>query len=350
VTGGGWGQDPFGGSPFGDQPMGGGPPSRAPSPMFTPPPVYTAPPPHRPQSRGANVLATLSVVFAFVFAPAGAVLGHLGLRQIARTGERGHTRAIIGIALSYTIIVISVVALVVWTATGTDSNQPGPGRTGAGSKLEGLLLSVEEVKAILNDGTNAVPVPNLTAQPSSAALTPSPGTQGSVDPADCAPVMIAASQDGYRDTGYRSVDSVTMSQPGPQGEQSVTQSVLEFPDSATAQRALSSILKTIQTCSEQQQPGQEGMSDDFHFTEPQGGKSEDWEIVHPDLENPGVSDGSTFDATSLRTVPGATGGAFYGVERSLGFKGNTVVDVSVRGLNIIFEGTDILTKIMGRMQ
>jgi hypothetical protein len=296
------------------------------------------------------VLATLSVAFAFVFAPAGAVLGHLGLRQIARTGERGHTRAIIGIALSYTIIVLSVVALVVWTATGTDSNQPGPGRAGAGSKIEGLLLSVEEVKAILNGGTNAVPVPNLTAQPSSAALVPSPGTQGSMDPADCAPVMIAASQDGYRDSGYRAVHSVTMSQPGPQGEQSVTQSVLEFPNAATAQRALLSILKTIQTCSGRGQPGQEGMLDDFRFTEPGGGAPEDWEIVHPDLENPGVSDSSKFDVTSLRTVPGATGGAFYGVERSLGFKGNAIVDVSVRGLNIIFEGSEILTKIMGNFR
>jgi hypothetical protein len=76
----------------------------------------------------------------------------------------------------------------------------------------------------------------------------------------------------------------------------------------------------------------------------------DWEIVHPDLENPGVSDNSTFDVDSLRTVPGATGGAFYGVKRSFGFKGNAIVDVSVRGLNILFESSDILAKIMGNFR
>ena len=36
-------------------------------------------------SQTVNTLATLSLVFAFVFAPAGAILGHLGLAQIRRT-------------------------------------------------------------------------------------------------------------------------------------------------------------------------------------------------------------------------------------------------------------------------
>ena len=45
------------------------------------------PAPMRPRDE-ANVLATLSVVFAFVFAPAGAILGHLALSQIRHTGQR----------------------------------------------------------------------------------------------------------------------------------------------------------------------------------------------------------------------------------------------------------------------
>ena len=73
------------------------------------PPVISAPPP--PPRQKANTFATLSVVFAFLFAPAGAVLGHLGLAQIRRTGQRGHDRALIGLTLSYAFILIAVAAL-----------------------------------------------------------------------------------------------------------------------------------------------------------------------------------------------------------------------------------------------
>src|SRR5690349_21893248 len=72
------------------------------------PPVISAPPPPRRQT---NTFATLSVVFAFLFAPVGAVLGHLGLSQIRRTGQRGNDRALVGLTLSYAFIVIAVVAV-----------------------------------------------------------------------------------------------------------------------------------------------------------------------------------------------------------------------------------------------
>jgi len=110
-----FGPNPYGGNPFGGAPFGGVPPG---------PPVYTAPPPHRPR---ANTLATLSVVFAFLFAPAGALLGHLGLAQIRRSGERGRDRAIVGLMLSYAVITLTVVALIAW-ATQANSN---PIRTAA---------------------------------------------------------------------------------------------------------------------------------------------------------------------------------------------------------------------------
>ncbi|MBS9533707.1 DUF4190 domain-containing protein [Mycobacterium sp. M1] len=57
-------------------------------------------------------------MFAFVFAPVGAVLGHLALHQIQRTGEQGRERAIIGLAVSYAITTILVIALVVWLVLG----------------------------------------------------------------------------------------------------------------------------------------------------------------------------------------------------------------------------------------
>ncbi|ETB52838.1 hypothetical protein O976_08135, partial [Mycobacterium avium subsp. paratuberculosis 10-8425] len=63
-------------------------------------------------------MATLSLVFAFLFAPAGAVLGHLGLAQIRRTGELGRDRALVGVTLSYVFILLAVVALAGWATLG----------------------------------------------------------------------------------------------------------------------------------------------------------------------------------------------------------------------------------------
>ncbi|VBA45828.1 hypothetical protein LAUMK13_05541 [Mycobacterium innocens] len=58
-----FGHDPFGGAPFGSAPAG--------------PPVFTVPPTPTAHRLRVNMFAKLSVVFAFVFAPAGAILGHL---------------------------------------------------------------------------------------------------------------------------------------------------------------------------------------------------------------------------------------------------------------------------------
>jgi hypothetical protein len=63
-----FGGDPFGGNQFSGNPFGGN--------QFGAPPVISAPPPSQHPERN-NVLATLSVVFAFIFAPAGAVMGRI---------------------------------------------------------------------------------------------------------------------------------------------------------------------------------------------------------------------------------------------------------------------------------
>lgn len=67
-----------------------------------------------PRSGEVNTLATLSVVFAFVFAPAGVILGHLALSQIKHRSQPGRRRAVLGLTLSYALIVLAVVALLVW--------------------------------------------------------------------------------------------------------------------------------------------------------------------------------------------------------------------------------------------
>jgi hypothetical protein len=138
--------NPFGPNPFEGNPFGAGPPG----PPFAPPPAPPVPPRHE-----ANTLATLSVVFAFVFAPAGAILGHLGLSQIRRTGERGRDRALVGLTLSYVFIAAAVVALAVTavppstTTTRTTTTTTPP--TVAPADVDGLLPSLDDVKNFAGD-------------------------------------------------------------------------------------------------------------------------------------------------------------------------------------------------------
>lgn len=92
-------------------------PEYAAAQSFPPPEGYrhfAAPAP----SGEVNTLATLSVVFAFVLAPVGAVLGHLALSQIKHRPQPGRTRAILGLTFSYVLIVLAVVALLVWLLLG----------------------------------------------------------------------------------------------------------------------------------------------------------------------------------------------------------------------------------------
>jgi hypothetical protein len=134
MTHGGYGggsSDPFGGDPFGGTPSTGsgypaGAPGHGPSSSG-----YAGGPGHPGGGLGAsppspqgevNTLATLSVVFAVVFAPVGAVLGHLALHQIKQRNERGRERAIIGLTLSYVVIVAAIIALMLWLLLGNDSD------------------------------------------------------------------------------------------------------------------------------------------------------------------------------------------------------------------------------------
>ncbi|MEE6176223.1 sensor domain-containing protein [Mycobacterium sp. 050134] len=119
-------QDPYGGPlpPYTYDPLGR-PPPPPPPPVFHPPP----PPPSPPPRPSVNPFATLSVVFAFVFPPVGAILGHLGLAQIRRTGELGRDRAVVGLVLSYALVASTVVALAAWVAFAALA--PTPSRTAA---------------------------------------------------------------------------------------------------------------------------------------------------------------------------------------------------------------------------
>jgi hypothetical protein len=167
-----FGGDPFGRPPFGQEPQFGRPPfgQGPPAPPFGQPPFVTVAPGPRPRPP-VNTLATLSVVFAFVFAPAGAILGHLGLSQIRRTGQRGRDRALVAVTLSYVLITVTVVVLVVWATVGkttpgrvaappatqatadatTTTTTTTPPPTVAPADLQGLLARLDDVRDITGD-------------------------------------------------------------------------------------------------------------------------------------------------------------------------------------------------------
>ncbi|NLU80764.1 DUF4190 domain-containing protein [Micromonospora sp. HNM0581] len=65
---------------------------------------------------GTNVLAILSLVFAFVFAPAGIALGHLAKRQLRASGEDGEQLATWGLILSYIFTGLFLLACCGWLA------------------------------------------------------------------------------------------------------------------------------------------------------------------------------------------------------------------------------------------
>ncbi len=235
--------NPYGGNPFGGVPFGGMPPG---------PPVYTAPPPHRPRT---NTFATLSVVFAFLFAPAGAVLGHLGLAQIRRSGERGRDRAIVGLMLSYAVITLTVVALIAW-ATQSESN-PVRTATPANSdstsaptphapivtpaSLPGLLPTLDDVKGFMDD-------PNLTAlQPS---FKPDRDTTGSstVDRPECWAVMGGGAPNTDMQTVVGYYEIVMVDNHDVPALKEAGQALMAFADTGAAQRQLANLLSIWRQC------------------------------------------------------------------------------------------------------
>jgi hypothetical protein len=54
-----------------------------------------------PAPRPTNTMAILSLVFAFFFWPLAIIFGHIGKRQIERTGEAGGGLATAGLIIGY---------------------------------------------------------------------------------------------------------------------------------------------------------------------------------------------------------------------------------------------------------
>jgi eukaryotic-like serine/threonine-protein kinase len=207
------------------------------------PPVISAPPP--PPRQETNTFATLSVVFAFVFAPVGAVLGHLGLSQIRRTGQRGHDRALIGLTLSYAFIVIAIVAVVAWAVVRTG---PGPPSTVASpparatspatpderlvkaAQLPQLLLSIDEVKQAVN-------------APALAEVEEGSGLSGdksiNVTPRECLSALFGGGASAYERSASRAAFTRALSGDGQSGMILLNETASTFESTAAATNLVS---------------------------------------------------------------------------------------------------------------
>lgn len=96
-----------------------------------PPPQGGYYPPPPPQGPPTNTLAIVSLVCAFVFAPAGLICGIIARRQIKQTGEGGDGLALAGIIISIIQLIIAVLAIIFFiifavVLTEAVSNLPTP--------------------------------------------------------------------------------------------------------------------------------------------------------------------------------------------------------------------------------
>jgi hypothetical protein len=194
----------------------------------------------------------LSLVYAFVFAPAGAVLGHLGLAQIRRTGQQGRQRALIGLTLSYVFIALTVVGLVVWaTLVATSSNQaatpttattaPPPPPTVAPNDLAQLLPGLADVRNITGDH-------NLAAGQTWDHVG-SHDREGRIDRAECLESIDPGAPYAYNVEAVFGYHASEFSDTrDPQNSMQVIVGVAAFRDAPAAQTQLTNLLSGWRQC------------------------------------------------------------------------------------------------------
>jgi hypothetical protein len=201
------------------------------------PPIIWAPTPARP----INVFATLSVVFAFLFAPLGAVFGHLGLSQIRRTGERGRERALIGLTLSYAVILVAAVVLVIWAVVGmrqerssTVATSPPATRSVSSAPEEPQVTAAQLPKILLSidDVKHAVNAPNLAKVDDTAAFI---GTAGyTVTPSNCLSAIFASTAEAYQHSPARGTFSRAITGDGQDGMVVLNETITTFDNRSAA--------------------------------------------------------------------------------------------------------------------
>ena len=289
---------------------------------------YGHPLPDPPQQ--TNTMATWSIVFAFLFAPLGAVLGHFALTDIRNFHQRGRNRAVLGLTLSYAVTVIALGALLVWAirpanpvpsiATGppsttlTPTTQPASPTTTATPRptspilgqasLPRMLLTLDEIKAITN-------TPNLAPVDYSGGGA-GPGRQGgtSEPTPPCFDVITAGMDTDYKGTGYTGLKGAHFIDPT--SATIVDEVVSSFPNAAAARRFIDHVAQNWGSCSGQT------------VTLPTPPGSPTVALIVGDVT--ATSDGALLQNTLA--------GKSFTQYRSLARKGNVVVDLGAMGLHL----------------
>lgn len=307
--------------------------------------------PQRRPSEDTTTLATLSVVFAFVLAPVGAVLGHLALADVRRRGQRGSDRALVGLTLSYVFMVIAVVVSVVWAVVGTN---PGVASTAAVSTAK--TTSASAVKP----STSAPPEPLVTAAGlQTLVLTPddvgdilkSPGmvvdktwtqTHGPLpgdrfDPAECTDAVFNGLTESYRGSGYRAIYGLDLGQQTPGFPHAVSEFVSTFENAAAARRFAVRAADRMHSCAGKQ------------MTYTHGGVSGIYTVGTP-VESGGVTTlRSTLDNVLDNGRPVDVHSVNASAVRALAAKANVVVDLAIIGRDLGDEATTMASRIVDKI-
>lgn len=323
------------------------PAGQGPQPWPSPPPLLQGQAPQPPEHM--NTLATLSVVFAFLLAPVGAVLGHFALRDIRRRGDRGRNRALVGLTLSYAFTLIIVVAVVLWTTLGDDHGAqstahsagsapagapkptsaapPEPSVTAAG--LQALVLTGEDVAALIK-APGMYPIKTWTQ---THELQPG----DSFDPPECTDAVFNGLTTAYRDSGYRAIYGVDLGQHTGGFPHGVSEFVSTFDNAAAAKSFVTSVVNHIGGCAGKQ------------LTYSHAGIAGVYTIGQPVQAGPVTSIRSTLGTVHDNGRSTDVGKQNTSALRAVAAKANVVVDVDVIGRDLGDDATAIASAILGHI-
>ena len=201
------------------------------------------------------------------------------------------------------------------TPTPPPAAAPAPASV-AESGLDGLLLTVEDVRDVMS-------APDLQVQQSYAQMPPS--TAGYV-PEDCVRAAYNTVEAGYRDTQFSAIRGVVMQEPDDaQLLHVVDQGVVTFPSADMAATYVSRTLEAWRRCA------------GTPFTAIRPEASEHWTFGEVS-ENGGVS-----------AIPKLADGSEWSCSHAISTRANVVVDVSACGFSITDQATTIATRIRDKI-
>lgn len=319
------------GYPYAPPPPGGYPPY---PPGLYPPAPYGYPQPPAPAPGRSQSLAILSIVFAFIFAPLGAVFGHLALGQIKRGLQRGRDLALIGLTLSYAFIVLTAAALAVWivtdansrdttVATSPDAVVPDPAHPetpsapGVSGDVSGVLLGVDELKSILG-------APGLTATDSNKDDSEG-STDAKAEPAECATAVAAGLNTVYDHSG--ATDYIRAGYSDPATSTLVDEVAAAFPTAADAREFVAQNAEVWKGCA----------GKTFTLS------SSDSPALTWDLGTPATSGTRVTLHNTLTARQGLP------QHRILAARGNIVIDISVLAKQLDDESATIADRMLARI-